>query len=158
MEAQGATSLQEALRYVPDITFQAAAGGTIGNNINLRGFSARTDIFLDGFRDRGQYYRDSFFAEICRSTAKSVVHAVVCKRLEPPQHWFWKIFPNLKLGATDAHVRIAPGINFPAAQQIANFQQMKLEPPYKPGDEVTDIMIDLVASDYLPLLMKSSHK
>jgi catecholate siderophore receptor len=63
MEAQGATSLQDALRYVPGITFTAAEGGTIGNNINLRGFSARTDIYLDGFRDRGQYYRDSFFLD-----------------------------------------------------------------------------------------------
>jgi catecholate siderophore receptor len=60
MEAQGATSIQDALRYVPGITFTAAEGGTIGNNINLRGFSARTDIYLDSFRDRGQYYRDVF--------------------------------------------------------------------------------------------------
>ncbi len=63
MEAQGATSLREALRYVPGITFQAAEGGAIGDNINLRGFSARTDIFLYGFRDRGQYYRDVFSLE-----------------------------------------------------------------------------------------------
>ncbi|MFX5709837.1 TonB-dependent receptor plug domain-containing protein, partial [Acinetobacter baumannii] len=27
------------------------------------GFSARTDIYLDGFRDRGQYYRDTFAIE-----------------------------------------------------------------------------------------------
>ena len=32
----------------------------IGNNFNLRGFSARTDLYLDGMRDRGQYYRDVF--------------------------------------------------------------------------------------------------
>jgi len=60
MEAQGATSLADALRNVPGITFGAAEGGTIGNNINLRGFSARTDIYLDAMRDRGQYYRDVF--------------------------------------------------------------------------------------------------
>ena len=29
---------------------------------------------------------------------------------------------------------------------------MKIEPSYKPGDEVTDTMIDLVASDYLTLI------
>lgn len=63
MDAQGAASLQDAVRYVPDITFAAAEGGTIGNNITLRGFSARTDIYLDGFRDRGQYYRDTFFLD-----------------------------------------------------------------------------------------------
>ncbi len=60
LNAQGATSLADALRNVPGITITAAEGGTIGDNINLRGFSARTDIYLDGFRDRGQYYRDTF--------------------------------------------------------------------------------------------------
>ena len=60
MEAQGATSLADALRNVPGITIGAAEGGTIGNNFNLRGFSARTDLYLDGMRDRGQIYRDVF--------------------------------------------------------------------------------------------------
>lgn len=60
MQAQGATNFQQALQYVPGITFAAAEGGAIGNNINLRGFNARTDVYLDGFRDRGQYYRDTF--------------------------------------------------------------------------------------------------
>src|SRR5215813_9854830 len=60
MQAQGATSLQDALLYVPGVTLGAAEGGTIGNNINLRGFSARTDLYLDTMRDRGQYYRDVF--------------------------------------------------------------------------------------------------
>ena len=60
MQAQGATSLADALRNVPGITMGAAEGGTIGNNFNLRGFSARTDIYLDGMRDRGQVYRDVF--------------------------------------------------------------------------------------------------
>ena len=60
MDSQSATSLAEVLRNVPGITLGAAEGGTIGNNINLRGFSARTDLYLDGMRDRGQYYRDVF--------------------------------------------------------------------------------------------------
>ncbi|MDY0743700.1 TonB-dependent siderophore receptor [Paucibacter sp. R3-3] len=60
LESQGATSLADALRNVPGITLGGAEGGQIGNNINLNGFTARTDIYLDGFRDRGQYYRDTF--------------------------------------------------------------------------------------------------
>jgi len=60
MESQGATTLADVLRNVPGITMGAAEGGTIGNNINLRGFTARTDVYLDGMRDRGQYYRDTF--------------------------------------------------------------------------------------------------
>ncbi len=60
MDSQGATSLASALRNVPGLTIGGAEGGQIGTNINLNGFSARTDMFLDGARDRGQYYRDTF--------------------------------------------------------------------------------------------------
>ena len=63
MEAQGATTLADVLRNVPGITMAAAEGGTIGNNINLRGFTARTDVYLDGMRDRGQFFRDIFSLE-----------------------------------------------------------------------------------------------
>ena len=60
LQAQGVSSLSEALKNVPGITIGGAEGGQIGNNINLNGFTARTDIFMDGLRDRGQYYRDTF--------------------------------------------------------------------------------------------------
>ena len=60
MQSQGATSLASALRNVPGLTIGGAEGGPIGTNINLNGFSARTDGFLDGARDRAQYYRDTF--------------------------------------------------------------------------------------------------
>jgi catecholate siderophore receptor len=60
MDSQGATSMASALRNVPGLTIGGAEGGQIGTNINLNGFSARTDVFLDGARERGQYYRDTF--------------------------------------------------------------------------------------------------
>lgn len=63
LDAQAATSLKDALRNVPGITLGAGEGGVIGDNINLRGFSARTDVYLDGLRDRGQYARDVFALE-----------------------------------------------------------------------------------------------
>ncbi|HEY4317296.1 MAG TPA: TonB-dependent siderophore receptor [Herbaspirillum sp.] len=63
LESRGATSLTDALRNVSGITIGGAEGGQIGNNINLNGFAARTDIYLDGFRDRGQYFRDTFALE-----------------------------------------------------------------------------------------------
>lgn len=63
LDAQAASSMTEALRNVPGITITAGEGGAIGDNINLRGFSARTDVYLDGFRDRGQYARDTFAVE-----------------------------------------------------------------------------------------------
>ena len=60
MQSQGANSMADALRNVSGITLGGAEGGQIGSNVNLNGFSARTDIYLDGFRDRGQYFRDTF--------------------------------------------------------------------------------------------------
>jgi catecholate siderophore receptor len=63
LQSQGVTSLSDALKNVPGITIGGAEGGQIGNNINLNGFAARTDIFMDGLRDRGQYYRDTFALE-----------------------------------------------------------------------------------------------
>ena len=64
MQSQGVTTARpDAMRNVPGVTIGSAEGGTIGTNINLNGFSARTDIYLDGMRDRGQYYRDVFALE-----------------------------------------------------------------------------------------------
>ena len=63
LQSQGATSFTDALRNAPGVTIGAAEGGQIGNNINLRGFTAQNDIYLDGFRDRNQYYRDTFDLE-----------------------------------------------------------------------------------------------
>jgi catecholate siderophore receptor len=63
MQAQNVTTLTEALRNTPGITLSAGEGGNIGDNVNIRGFSARTDLFLDGVRDRGQYTRETFFLE-----------------------------------------------------------------------------------------------
>jgi catecholate siderophore receptor len=64
MEAQSATTLRDVLRNVPGITIQAGEGGTpAGDQMAIRGFSARTDIFIDGVRDFGGYSRDSFNLE-----------------------------------------------------------------------------------------------
>lgn len=63
MQSQAVTSLEGAMRNVAGVTIGSAEGGNIGNNININGFSARTDIYLDGMRDRGQYYRDVFALE-----------------------------------------------------------------------------------------------
>ncbi len=38
----------------------AGEAGAQGDNLTIRGFTARNDIFLDGIRDFGSYYRDSF--------------------------------------------------------------------------------------------------
>ena len=64
MEEQGATTLRDVLRNVAGITFQAGEGGVpAGDQLSIRGFSARTDMFVDGVRDFGGYSRDSFNME-----------------------------------------------------------------------------------------------
>ncbi len=64
IEEQAATTLRDVLRNVVGITFQAGEGGVpAGDQLTIRGFSARTDIFVDGVRDFGGYSRDPFNLE-----------------------------------------------------------------------------------------------
>jgi catecholate siderophore receptor len=63
LEDRGATSLNDALRTVPGITLGAGEFSWQGNNPNMRGFSSRNDMFLDGMRDFGSYPRDPFNLE-----------------------------------------------------------------------------------------------
>jgi catecholate siderophore receptor len=53
-------TLTDAIRNVPGISIAAGESGAQGDNLTIRGFTARNDIFLDGIRDFGSYYRDSF--------------------------------------------------------------------------------------------------
>ncbi len=57
---QADTTLRDSLRNVPGISIAAGEGGAQGDSFTIRGFNARNDIFLDGIRDFGSYYRDSF--------------------------------------------------------------------------------------------------
>jgi len=64
IEQQAATTLRDVLRNVSGISMAAGEGGVpAGDNLTLRGFSARTDIFIDGIRDFGSYTRDTFNVE-----------------------------------------------------------------------------------------------
>ncbi len=63
IEDRNATTLKEALRNVAGLTFNAAEGGRIGDNITIRGFGASSDLYLDGVRDNAQYNRDTFNVE-----------------------------------------------------------------------------------------------
>lgn len=64
MEQQGATTLRDVLNNVPGITLAAGEGGApAGDNLTIRGFSARNDIYVDGVRDLGPQSRDAFNLE-----------------------------------------------------------------------------------------------
>ena len=60
LQEQATTTLRDGLRNVPGIALAAGEGGSQGDNLTIRGFSARNDIYLDGIRDFGSYYRDAF--------------------------------------------------------------------------------------------------
>jgi catecholate siderophore receptor len=63
IESQGSYTLKDALRNVAGLTIAAGEGGVTGDSLTLRGFAARTDLYLDGVLDNGQYVRDSFFID-----------------------------------------------------------------------------------------------
>jgi catecholate siderophore receptor len=60
MQDEGVSTLRDTLRNVPGISLAAGEAGAQGDNLTIRGFTARNDIFLDGIRDFGSYYRDAF--------------------------------------------------------------------------------------------------
>ena len=60
MQQQAVTTLRDALRNVAGISLAAGEGGAQGDNLTIRGFTARNDLFIDGMRDFGSYYRDPF--------------------------------------------------------------------------------------------------
>ena len=63
LREQGVTRLEDALKNVPGITLNAGEGAARGDTVNLRGFSAFNDFFLDGVRDAAVYTRDAFNLE-----------------------------------------------------------------------------------------------
>jgi catecholate siderophore receptor len=60
IQEQSVSTIEDALRYVPGITFSAGEGGQQGDGPIIRGFVARGDLFRDGIRDPGWYVRDAF--------------------------------------------------------------------------------------------------
>ena len=60
LDDRAVTNLNDALRTVPGIALGAGETSFQGNNIYLRGFLTRNDMFVDGQRDYGYYYRDAF--------------------------------------------------------------------------------------------------
>jgi len=63
LQDRAATDLNQALHTVPGITIGAGEFKSMGNSPTIRGFVARTDMFLDGIRDYGDYFRDPFNLE-----------------------------------------------------------------------------------------------
>ncbi len=65
MREQGVTTIDQALRNVPGVTASSGegGGGQNGDQFRIRGFQAKSDVYVDGLRDFGGYIRDSFSTE-----------------------------------------------------------------------------------------------
>jgi catecholate siderophore receptor len=64
LQEQSATTLRDALRNVTGIGISAGeGGGAQGDSFTIRGFNARNDMYLDGVRDQGTFFRDTFNIE-----------------------------------------------------------------------------------------------
>jgi catecholate siderophore receptor len=62
IQERNSTTLRDVLRNVPGISMSAGEGGSGpgGDNLAIRGFNARNDVFIDNVRDFGAYSRDPF--------------------------------------------------------------------------------------------------
>jgi len=60
LASEGVLTFHDALRNSPGISLAAGEGALQGDNLTIRGFPIEDDIFLDGIRDFGSYYRDPF--------------------------------------------------------------------------------------------------
>jgi catecholate siderophore receptor len=111
IRAQGVSSLVDALRNVPGVTLNAGEGGTHGDLVNLRGFSAGDDYFLDGLRDTGLYDRDVFdyqSVEVYKGPASTLfgrgsTGGVVNQVTKAPQ--LYPIEDEIFTGGTNGEVR-----------------------------------------------------
>lgn len=64
MKDRNVDSLRDALRNVSGISMAAGEGGApTGDSMSIRGFSATSDIFVDGIRDIAGYNRDTYNVE-----------------------------------------------------------------------------------------------
>lgn len=63
IELGGLHDLRDVLRLDPSVSQHADEDSGQGTNVQIRGFSARFDMYRDGQLDIGQYYRDPFDLE-----------------------------------------------------------------------------------------------
>ena len=125
LEEQAGTSLADALKNVPGITLNAGEGGTHGDLVNLRGFSAGDDYFMDGLRDTGLYDRDSFNydnVEVYKGPASTLfgrgsTGGVINQVLKSPQlHSFATLSAT---GGTNSEARVTADLNAPFLEHAA---------------------------------------
>lgn len=63
IDLKALNDVRDVLRLDPSVSAHADEDNAQGTNVQIRGFSARSDLYLDGQLDPGAYYRDPFFLE-----------------------------------------------------------------------------------------------
>jgi catecholate siderophore receptor len=63
IQLAGQHDLRDVLRLDPSVSQHADEDSGQGTNVQIRGFSARNDLYRDGQLDLGRYYRDPFDLE-----------------------------------------------------------------------------------------------
>jgi catecholate siderophore receptor len=125
IKQQGLNNLQDALRNVPGITLNAGEGGTHGDLVNLRGFSAGDDYFMDGLRDTGLYDRDTFdyqSLEVYKGPASTLfgrgsTGGVINQVLKAPE--LYPIQDFVLTGGDNAEVRGTADVNYVLGEHSA---------------------------------------
>jgi catecholate siderophore receptor len=124
MKDEGVSTLRDTLRNVPGISLAAGEAGAQGDNLTIRGFTARNDIFLDGIRDFGSYYRDAFNYEQVEALegpsgvqfGRGATGGVINQESKVPQmHEFLNVQTQF---GTDLTRRITADINEPIADTL----------------------------------------
>ena len=124
LQDQGVSTLRDTLRNVPGISLAAGEAGAQGDNLTIRGFTARNDIFLDGIRDFGSYYRDSFNYEQVEALegpagvqfGRGSTGGVINQETKVPE---WQGFARVQAQfGTDMTRRITADLNKPIADVV----------------------------------------
>jgi len=118
IKQQGVNNLLDALKNVPGITLNAGEGGTHGDLVNLRGFSAGDDYFMDGLRDTGLYDRDTFdyeSIEVYKGPASTLfgrgsTGGVINQVLKSPE--LFPIEDFAVTGGTNSEIRGTADVNY----------------------------------------------
>ena len=143
IQQQGATTLREVLNNVPGITVTAGEGGApAGDNLTIRGFSARNDIFVDGVRDLGPQSRDPFNleqVEVVKGpsstfTGRGSTGGTINLVSKLPN--LRRTFSGSLAGGTDSTKRATADINLPLSDSIAFRINLMGHDSNYPGREV----------------------